>query len=34
MKTLFTKDHFREMIELDEFILNIKPPKEMLDELG
>ena len=34
LQTLFTHEHFREMIELDEFINNLNAPAEMAQEIG
>ena len=31
--TLFTKDHFREMIKLEEFIMNLQAPQELVDKI-
>ena len=31
--TLFTKDHFREMIKLEEFIMNLTAPQELIERI-
>ena len=33
LQTLFTLDHFREMIEFDIFLLNLEAPKDMADQI-
>ena len=32
-RTLFTKEHFEEMIELENFILNLRTPAELEDQV-
>ena len=31
--TLFTKEHFREMIKLEEFIMNLQAPEELVNQI-
>ena len=33
LQTLFTREAYQEMIELEEYIMNIAPMQEMMDEL-